>query len=355
MRSRVVEVSSGDALYKDVLNSSEHALFNHSERYQEFLRRLMPGCEHSCLVAMEDDAPVAALPLMVRQGPFGPVANSLPFYGSHGGIISTEQASEASRRALVDAFHQRNAAMGVSWATLITNPLAPDNVVSDRPPSYRDERIGQFTPLPSGASRAEVEESLLAQCHQKTRNLIRKGLKAGYRISHDPSREAMEELAALHLENMSAIGGLAKSKGVFQAIRDVFEYDVDYRVYRAETVDGECASLMLVFYFKGFVEYFTPCVAEQHRSGQPLSALILTAMADAAIERGSEWWNWGGTWLSQDGVYHFKSRWGTQDRRYEYLVWAYQNAPALDKLDRSVLAREYPLFYTLPYQLLGER
>lgn len=352
MRSRVVEVSFDDDLYRDVLSRSTHALFCHSERYQAFLRKLMPACEHTCLVAMDGDTPVAALPLMVCDGAFGPVVNSLPFYGSHGGVLTTGPDAIEPKRSLLDAFHARNARTGASWATLITNPLNPDDVIAEPSPNYGDERTGQFTPLPKATSSGEAQELLLAQCHQKTRNMIRKGLKAGYRISHDSSPEAMEQLADLHRENMEAIGGLAKPKKVFEAIRDIFEYDVDYRIYRADAESGECASLMLVFYFKGFVEYFTPCVAESHRSNQPLSALILTAMADGAVERGAEWWNWGGTWLSQDGVYRFKSRWGTLDKPYHYQIWAYSGAPDPGLLTREQLAASYPYFYTVPYGVL---
>lgn len=353
MPTNVVEATFDDVRYKAVLGSCDHSLFYHSESYQAFLTALMPDCEHVCLIALEGEVPVAALPMMARDGALGRVVNSLPFYGSHGGLLATPQASGEAKAALMDAFHDRCRATGTSWATLITNPLAPSDWEPRSPPNYHDERIGQFTPLPAAGSRAEAEELILAQCHQKTRNMVRKGLKAGYRISHDGSEKAMSRLASLHQENMLTIGGRAKPPEVFKAIRDVFEYDRHYRIYRADTDAGECASLLLVFYYRDFVEYFTPCVAAEHRSGQPLSALILTAMADAIVERGAKLWNWGGTWLSQDGVYHFKSRWGTQDRPYHYLIWAYDNAPDPGGLGRETLTSEYPFFYTLPYGLLG--
>ena len=39
-----------------------------------------------------------------------------------------------------------------------------------------------------------------------------------------------------------------------------------------------------------------------------------------AVERGYAWWNWGGTWLTQEGVLRFKRKWGARERRYRYFV-----------------------------------
>jgi hypothetical protein len=353
MTLEIIEAPEQSELYAGVIAKSDHALLYHSPVYRRFLRRLMPDSQARSLIALQDGVPTAALPSMTRSGPYGTVVNSLPFYGSHGGVVSTPDASPTARTALMDAFHERNRGDGVTWATVISNPLTDDfPVLSQRKPDFRDERIGQFTPLPEGSSREAVFDSILAQCRQRHRTTVRKSLKSGYRISHDGSAEAMAELGVIHAQNMNAIGGLAKGPDVFSAIRDTFAYDSDYRVYRADTADGDCASMLLVFYYREFVEYFTPCTVDRYRNDQPLSALVITAMADAVVERASRWWNWGGTWLSQDGVYQYKSRWGAIDRPYHYLIWSYPGSPEPSTLDPQMLKMEYPYFYTLPYQAL---
>jgi hypothetical protein len=288
-----------------------------------------------------------------RPGPFGRVANSLPFYGSHGGVIRTSRASTKVGETLLARYHERNREAGVRWATMVGNPFAaqPDGALS---PTYLDRRIGQLTPLPSAAGPDEVATALLDQCHQKTRNMIRKGMRQGYVISHDGGAATVGLLAKMHRENLQAIGGIAKDRGVFDAIVASFEYDADYRIYRADTADGERAAALLLFYFKDFVEYFVPASAERHRQDQPLSALIHRAMADAVSERGAKWWNWGGTWPSQEGVHRFKARWGTEDREYHYRIWDYAPEKSLAGIDRAVLASRYPYFYTVPYGALPQ-
>jgi hypothetical protein len=340
-----------EAAYAEVVARSDHAMLYHGLRYRDFLHALIPDARDGYLVAYQNGSPTAGLPSLSRPGPYGRVANSLPFYGSHGGVVHTPEASEQARSALIARFHERNCEEEVRWATMVGNPFLPPPDWGPAP-RFRDERIGQFTPLPTRGERDTVREALLDQCHQKTRNTIRKGLKQGYRIMHDGSEATLALTAAMHRENLQAIGGIAKGRAVFEALAGAFDYDADYRIYRADTAKGECAATLLLFYFKDFVEYFVPSSAESHRADQPLSALIHEAMVDAVVERGAKWWNWGGTWLSQDGVYRFKSRWGTQDLPYLYRTWDYSGDGDLTGLDAARLASGYPYFYTLPYREL---
>ena len=343
--------AAGEAAYATVVERSEHAMLYHSLKYRAFLRLIAPEANDEYLVGFEDGVPMAALPSLSLDGPYGRVANSLPFFGSHGGLIHTPEASPAVCDALMRRFHEGNRERGVRWATMVGNPFVGD-LDDEVPPTFRDQRIGQFTPLPDRAETEAVRAALFEQCHQKTRNMIRKGLKQEYAIFHDGSSETLVVVAKMHQQNLQAIGGIAKDFKIFSAIADTFDYDSDYRIYRADTATGECAATLLVFYFKDMVEYFVPSSAEAHRADQPLSALIHVAMAEAVLERGSKWWNWGGTWLSQEGVYRFKSRWGTKDLPYGYRTWDYDEARYLAGVEPATLASGYPFFYTLPYREL---
>ena len=151
---------------------------------------------------------------------------------------------------------------------------------------------------------------------------------------------------------MAAIGGQAKSPDFFSAIREIMEYDKHYRVYTAHAPSGDIAASLMVLYFRDWVEYFVPASAQEYRSRQPLSVLILKAMTDAILGRQSTKWNWGGTWASQDGVYRFKSRWGAQDHRYRYFVRLPRGKAPLSVLGREGLQRCFPFFFTCPYSIL---
>jgi len=331
-------------------------MFNHSLLYGEFLSQVTLPAERHYLLGYESGELAAALPLFLKDGPAGPVVNSLPFYGSHGGLVARPTAGMAVRRGLMERFRDFCSTRGVLSATIIESPFAPcADLYLDGQPAFLDERVGQITPLPAPLpSCGNIEEELLALYHQKTRNMVRKGMKSGFSVSHSGNSEVLNALHRIHEDNIRAVGGMPKPWHVFKAIDKVFTYDKHYRVYFAECADG-IVSLMLVFYFNQTVEYFTPATLESHRSRQPLSLLIFAAMRDAIIERGARYWNWGGTWLDQDGVYLFKSRWGTHDHRYRYYTYVDQEKRELLKAyTRADLLGDYPYFFTLPFRELSK-
>ena len=305
--------------YERLLQESSVAMFNHSLRYRNFLSEILPDSEDHYLCACAGNHLLATLPVFIKRGSMGAVINSLPFYGSHGGIVSRPNLDKKISDNLFAALNDLCSKMNAISCTVIESPWETDK---DRYNNYDahlfDERIGQITHLPDGDDLPIVEELLLSLYHQKTRNMVRKGLKSGFEVSHDGSSATLNSLHAIHDENIRGIGGFAKPLAVFQAIQRNFVYDKDYRIYTAHK-DGQVVSAMLLFFFKNTVEYFCPATLENYRNQQPLSLLIFRAMRDAVVERDVKYWNWGGTWLSQDGVYKFKSRWGTTDYPYRLI------------------------------------
>jgi lipid II:glycine glycyltransferase (peptidoglycan interpeptide bridge formation enzyme) len=286
---------------------------------------------------------------------YGNILNSLPFYGSNGGIILSQKMKECKdvKLALLHGFHQLAKEKKALVSTLITNPLEneADFYEAHFHHILRDERIGQITPLPRNwQSKEDLREKLMDLFHQKTRNSIRKAQKSHLTVSHSDSLDSLQKLSALHRQNIEAMGGLAKPWDVFETIHNTFAYDQDYRIYSAE-MEGKMIAALLVFFYNRTAEYFTPAIHEDYRVFQPMSLLIFEAMQEAT-RRGCFFWNWGGTWLTQKGVYHFKSRWGTEDKPYFYYIREYDLPNALHTLSAEEIVRAYPYFYVFPFNRL---
>ena len=115
------------------------------------------------------------------------------------------------------------------------------------------------------------------------------------------------------------------------------------------TMEGQPIAALLLFYFNKTVEYFTPVILAEHRGTQALALVIFEAMKDAML-RGYDNWNWGGTWLSQGGVYDFKKRWGTSEHTYYYFTQVF-NQDVLS-LSKAVLVKDYLGFYVVPFDAL---
>ena len=343
--------------YEAMLKGIEHSLLYGSLKYRDFLKRILVGSEPRYLVANESGRMVGALPLFLkRNGRYGNVLNSLPFYGSNGGVLVSPAAKDRDgvKRCLMEALHSLAVEESVVAATLVSNPLDADTQFYESYSQYtlRDERVGQITHLPTRRGYGkDLQDSLLAMFHQKTRNGIRKAIKSDVKVSHSDSAEALRTLATLHRQNVEAIGGLAKPWSVFMAIRETFAYDQDYRVYVGE-IDGVVIAALLVFFYNQVAEYYTPASVQSSRVHQAMSLLIYEAMQQAA-RCGCRYWNWGGTWLGQDGVYQFKSRWGTTDWPYYYYVREYDKSASLRQLERGTLLAEYPYFYVIPFKDLN--
>ena len=351
------ETSEGD--YEAFLHALPTSMLFQSVRYRNMLRQVLPGAEDRYFLARETQGGriVGALPTFVLRHPIsGTVINSLPFFGSNGGVLSLPGVDRAPvAKVLLTALKAFAKDENAASTTVVSHPLDTEAALeiyrTELRPSAEDERIGQITPLPPLPvySAAEAEVKLFALYHQKTRNVIRKAQSSGFEVTHEDTDEAMRELYAVHEENMTQIGGVVKPYSFFQIIQKTYRYDDDYRVYIARK-DGRVAAALLVFYYNRIAEYFTPVTRAEFRILQPQSLLCLLGMQEA-MRRGCTHWNWGGTGLAQTGVYEFKRKWGTEDHRYRYFIAERDDQP-LRKLSRAELLGSFPNFFAIPFSVL---
>lgn len=328
-----------EAAYDDLLDRHDDALIYHSLQYRGLLVELL-GCTAEYLVASDSGELRGALPLMWARDPLdgGRVLNSLPYYGSNGGVVAdTREVAEA----LLDAYDERAGDATTLAATLVENPFG--ELPRDPLHVVRDERISQVTALPEpGAGRGQWSDSV----DSSARRNVRRARSAGYVVERDASAAAT--LHRIHVENMRAVGGLAKEARFFELLPSHFQEGADYDIYVARAGDRVDAAL-LIFWRNVTAEYFTPAIAHEARSGQPMAAILAEAMADA-VARGIRRWNWGGTWLSQTGVYRFKRKWGAAERRYTY--YTQLNDRDLLRCAPEELRSRFPNFFVVPFNAL---
>lgn len=323
--------------YEQFLRRTPGGLLYHSLPYRDLLLRLL-DCRAEYLVAVDGQTIAGALPLMFVENEDGRVYNSLPYYGSHGGILTDD---ETARDLLATAYRELAAEPATLSATIVENPFASHLV--EFPQTHVDRRIGQVTLLPDVD---DPRTAILDRCEASTRRNVRKAEREGFQLATDASY--LGELREIHEDNMRAIGGRAKQPEFFEVIPELFRENEQFDVYAV--LDGPTvAAALLVFYFGETVEYFTPAVRQEYRSQQPLALAVITAMEDAA-RRGFRVWNWGGTWESQTGVYRFKRKWGAEQRPYRYFTQV-NDARLLDCTPQELLAR-YPDFFVVPFSAL---
>ncbi|MBF0191242.1 MAG: GNAT family N-acetyltransferase [Magnetococcales bacterium] len=326
---------------------AEGDLIHSSAPMVQLLRHMAPRARAIRLEARDDhDHRLRGLlHCFIQDGPWGPIANSLPFFGTHGGPVVPDQ-DPAVRAALVEAFRQRVRQEGCVASTLITSPMDPDpqQLRAILSPDYVDARIGLITPLPAQTGVDGIH--LMALFHSKSRNMVRKALQGGFRLDREETPAHWAFLEHTHGQNMARLNAATHPEAFFRYVsQPTSGAALEKRLYTAFLADEPVAGLLLFVHHKS-VEYAVPVIQEAHRASQPLSFLIWHAMMEA-VESGLRWWNWGGTWLSQESLYRFKKRLGGVDHPYYYYVNI--GDPTLLKVERHALMREYPFFYAYPF------
>ncbi len=323
---------------------------------------------HRCLVRMTGgrlvrafagpaDAPLGAMSWIEGGPPGARVLNALPWFGSHGGpTVAADlppDAAHAVAASLAARFREAAGESGVRSACLVLGLGDTGDrrraIEEAFGPEVVDERIAQLTPLPP--ADPAIHERLLAETFaQKTRNLVRKGLREGFDVAVRDDGEAWRRLHELHAAGMQAIGGPVKPASHLEALRSL---PAGHReLWTAGDEDG-IAAAMLLLRWGGTVEYLIPAVAAESRPRQPISAIVHHAML-AAIHRGDRAWNWGGTGRGQRSLHHFKAGFGA--REMPYAVLCRSGPGGLEPLRRrgaAGLAADAPWFYCWPYDRLA--
>ena len=331
--------------YDNFLLKNRNNLIYSSRKYIFFLEKLL-DCKSIFLLVMDEGLIIASLTIMYKDGKLGRVYNSLPFYGSNGGIISN---SFEATSLLINEYNKLILADDVASSNYIENPI--NKISLEKLISYNEEdfRIGQFTPLNlKNPNQLDNKDLLIQSFHYKTRNSIRKAIKNEIEIVID--NESMDFVKKEHIKGMIKINGKAKPNLFFDNIFKSFNAGEDYNIFTAKKNNNTIAAV-LVFYFNKTVEYFVPVTSEGYKNYQPNSLIIYEAMIDA-MNKGFHYWNWGGTWESQSGVYSFKNRWNTSNIKYKY----YNNVKNIMvyKTSKEEILEDYYGFYILPFNKLSK-
>lgn len=338
VRIEMLERDAPTQAYDAFLDRCGGATIYHSAVYRDLVLACIEA-QPLYALAMRGDEIVGAMPAMATAGPYGRVVNSLPFFGSHGDVLATDPAAVP----VLQEWFRRTMSSGVAAATVVGNPFDEDRPDLWPDATLTDERIAQWTELSAAPAFPDL---LLETIDSSARRNIRKAASEGVQIAVE--NDAIAFLAETHAENMTAIGGKPKPDAFFHALGPIMKPDRHYRIYVAR-IGGKAVAALLVFYFKQFAEYITPVTLSGYREAQPTAAILFGAMCDAARE-GRRIWNWGGTWLSQTGVYRFKRKWGARDGRYRYATYILDERVL--EATAETLAASYPFTFVAPYSAL---
>jgi hypothetical protein len=279
----------------------------------------------------------------------GIIINSLPFYGSHGGVLflkDTENKAEFQKliiQELQNDFKNEN----LLSVTLVENPFHPfdDDIMKALGFEVIDNRLGQFKKIAPDLFSKTLGDDLLMSFHVKTRNVVRKGLSYKPIFSQQNDSETIHWMQSVHQKSMIKLNGKFKTTQVFYTLLKNFPLPKRSRIFLCKLNDKNVAAVLVLLYNKT-VEYFTPVIEEEYKHTQLLSSLIHEAMLTLSKE-GYELWNWGGTQESQEGLYRFKDRFGSFTVPYRY--FSKIENQAIKELNEASLSFYFNFFYSYKF------
>jgi hypothetical protein len=345
------EIDGHDHEYAGLFQRDNESMLYQSPFWLDLLQEILQR-PIRLLSTWEDDRLTAAMPFMVSPATAsGPVINSLPFFGSIGGIVSdrTGAEREVHLNLLLQGLVRIAESMEAVSLNIISRPADPvEDAYRDLlAPDWEDVRTTFVLDLPSPT--LDSEEALMARLAGRTRTALRKAAKQGFEVARSMGRRDAEALYGLHCENMASIGGIRKPRSFMQAVtRRLDRGCPEIWVARSGT---EVIAGALFFVMRESAEYYMTGLSPAFRQSQPLSLLVFEAMKDLAA-RGIRHFNFGGTWPSQEGLRRFKSGWGATPLPYRYFVKCGSRIGSLLQMSGPEISARYPFFYVIPFSSL---
>lgn len=332
-------------------SKSNNTLVYYTPRFLKFLNSLMPKIklEYYCLQNSKGEI-IALMPVASKNIlELGTIINSLPFFGSHGGIIylNSEIDKLEIQHILIKALLEEIKNENVLSVTLVENPFEPldKQLMQSLGFEIIDTRLGQFKNIGLQSFKEDLDVDLLMSFHTKTRNVVRKGLSFKPAFSEQNDFETICWIQSVHEKSISKLNGKFKSIDVFNHLLKTFPSPEYSRVFVCKK-NGKNIAGLLVLLYDSTVEYFTPVIEEDYKDTQLLSALIYEAMKTLSRE-GFSTWNWGGTWISQEGVYRFKDRFGSYTKPYRY--FSKIENKRIKEINREELTSQFNFFYSYKF------
>jgi hypothetical protein len=276
---------------------------------------------------------LTAIPLLMHRTEMGDIYNSLPFFGSCGGLIGGMDVCQEISSAILNTI--RSSDFGsLNIVSNWYNPIPFDEILTS---FEKIERINTSKELDSLGGNPIA---LLNSYHAKTRNIVRASSRRGFRFEEVSSN--FDDIIKMYFDEMNRRGRKPKPKAFWDYLMLNTSSGLDYVIYGAK-LDGELLGFILFLYDTDIkqVEYFVPCATPDGRDKNVNYFLIHNALVEF-MKQGFKVLHFGGSQINQDNLKRFKIRWGCSSSSYFY----YNNHSTLiGNQSDEALAKLSPYFY----------
>ena len=332
-----IEITQKPSDYENFLINNSSSFYQ-SSKHLSFLENILEIPPKFITVRESMDI-VGVLPIFYKKTKLGIVINSLPFFGSYGGVIS--QKNEV-KKIILKFLNDHLKELDILSTVIISNPFEKTETY-EKYFEYTEkvQRISQCIKIQNKKS-----EEIWNNFEQRVRRGIRKAEKNSIVTEYsEPTKNILHDFYKNHVKNISSKNGAIKPKKFFECVKNNFEVSEDYDILTAKYNEKTIANL-LVFYSKPYTEYYMPAydIENSHLQG---TSLLIWESIKKSISRNMKYYNFGGTHKKHDSLYNFKKGWNTEDFIYNYYINA--DLDRLSSIDLDELKQEFDFFYVYNY------
>ena len=325
--------------YEQFLKKNTNVTFFHSKKHLNFLSNILE-LEPKFIVARKQKEITGIIPFFIKRSVYGNVINSLPFFGSHGGIISEDHEIMKPLLEFLNNFNKEN---DVLSSVLITNPFTKDNTPYEKfyNFNFKETRLTQCTILQN-----ENKNTLWDKLEKRTRYTIKKSKTDAVVSTEVKIEDCEKDFYKMYKTGMETKSSNLKPPHFFQSIKNNFSQGKDYDIFMASN-NSEPIAYLLVFYYNGFTEYYMPAFNLKWKNLNGISNLIWKSI-EKSFDTGMDFYNFGGTLDNQKSLYLFKRGWNSTDFNYNYYIFS--DLDRLKHADVNELKKHYQYFYVFSYE-----
>lgn len=275
---------------------------------------------------------VAVIPFFEKKNiKYGRVINSLPFFGSMGGVYSNK---DKDKQICLNLFNNYCNSEEILSSVIIPNPFNKSNFSLNKffKSNLRDNRILQYIELDQKLNISQT----------RIRN-INKAKKLGFRVFTTNSSKIVDKLELFHLDHMKKINGKPKPKIFFSELKKL-DKNI-WKIYYSKNSSNHVIATLLVFFENQSMEYYIPACDDNYKDTQILSLLTYNSIIDS-IKKNYKFYSFGFTWLHQKGVYNYKKKWGCEDKKIKYLI----KFKSKKLYNIKEIIKHYNFFYVAPFK-----
>jgi len=332
----------GDQIEYDDFLKNNLCTFYQSKKHLRFLEKLLK-IKTEFIIATEKKKMIGVIPFFRKKTKFGIVINSLPFFGSYGGVISE---NIEAKKNIINFLNEYNKENDILSSVIVANPFDSAEIY-EKYYEYKEKEQKRIQCL---RVNKISEDRLWNNFEQRVRRSIRKAEKNLVSVECSTlDNKQLDDFYKTHVENISSKNGATKPREFFKILKESFVVGEDYDVLTA-IYDSESIAYLLVFYFKSFTEYYMPAYNVEKSNLQGTSLLIWESIKKS-LTNNMKYYNFGGTNMGQKSLYNFKKGWGTDDFNYNYYVYGDFNK--INELGENLLKENFKNFYVYNYEKLS--